>query len=461
MDLLNRHPFTPISSVYGRIEELIFVSTYEATHPSDIIERFQAIWKGFDHHVQRLLLARYLEAKEFNLKDKSDFEENLRSLLGRKLNLNKSQQDTIPILFQEESYYGKLADFWLNKLREQDGPQVQTAFNEIHLQGWAQDPFVVLESPEGISSLLEPMFSDRTWAETFVGDQIAAKWGTTLRSTKFNIEGGNILADQHFVFLGADILFRNIHFYITHHETCASITEKMGEAFGKRQVCWVGVRAEQFEEIEQIAWDNWDKPWKTAQKHFQEKFHWQPFFHLDLYLTLGGWKNGDYLVFLGDYHAGAYQGPEPKPPAIQKRLDALLVTKDWFQYIGEKLNISFKVVAMPMLVQALPAQNGNFSLRSYNFNNVLVEIDEDRRNIYFPKTTRHLEGKIFEKGEASDWPSEPKRDLIDAIGLKARAVYTGYEFTIRDIDIDYRSNSREKAGIHCLLKVLKRRRFQP
>jgi len=454
MNILNRYPFSPLSSVHGKIEEVLFVSTYDPAVPDEALNRFREMFDKFDHSVKLLFLARYLHRAGASLTDKSRLAENFETSFKDQVAQAKMNRGSLAFFLQQEDYYAALGRFWLNRLGKLSKSGEKFDYEETFLKGWAQDPFVVLESSYGVSALLEPMFSDRRWAETFVGDQIAAKWGMTLRSTKYNLEGGNILADFGFVFLGADTLFRNIHFYAHFGETCANITNNLQKAFGNHKVCWVGLKEEQFGEIDELARKISSEPWEIAQKKFQEQFYWQPFFHIDLYLTLGGWKNGKYLVFLGEPSAGEINGFNLNTNPVLKRLYAFQATRNWLYYIGERLNIHFEVVPMPMVLQVLSEKDSTPYFRCFNFNNVLVEIHRGCRRIYFPNTTRHIDHWEYQRVNKPD--PEPDRGLIDSVAKKAREIYHLNGFQVIDVNLDYRANSKEKSGIHCLFKVLRR-----
>lgn len=76
---------------------------------------------------------------------------------------------------------------------------------------WTQDPFLVLDQPDMPSTLLASEKFDRA-GDRLMASKIAERLGYTLKMSTLNFEGGNIVSDQDFAFIGADTIRQNAIF---------------------------------------------------------------------------------------------------------------------------------------------------------------------------------------------------------------------------------------------------------
>ncbi|PLX95408.1 MAG: hypothetical protein C0619_01490 [Desulfuromonas sp.] len=84
----------------------------------------------------------------------------------------------------------------------------------IHLPGdnpitiWTQDPFLVLAQPGKPTTLLPSNEFNRA-GDRLMASAVAEKLGFTLKRSPLDFEGGNIVADDNFAFIGADTIRHN------------------------------------------------------------------------------------------------------------------------------------------------------------------------------------------------------------------------------------------------------------
>ena len=93
---------------------------------------------------------------------------------------------------------------------------------------WPQDPFVVLQGDEGPRLLASPEFARAEDVE--MAGAVARHLGLPVEYSSLSFEGGNIVADREFAFIGADTIRLNA---IRHRQTEQEIATRFGEELGK------------------------------------------------------------------------------------------------------------------------------------------------------------------------------------------------------------------------------------
>lgn len=93
---------------------------------------------------------------------------------------------------------------------------------------WPQDPFLVLQDGDGPRLLASPEFARAEDIE--MARVIAAHLGLPLEYASLNFEGGNIVSDSEFVFIGANTIRRNA---IDKGQTERAIAEQFRDELGK------------------------------------------------------------------------------------------------------------------------------------------------------------------------------------------------------------------------------------
>lgn len=107
----------------------------------------------------------------------------------------------ILLLTNDPSAFAVAGDHWPERIEPLEMP-LDTAITI-----WTQDPFLVLDGPEGPTLLTSKDFDragDRAMAET-----IAARTGYPVVPSALHFEGGNVVSDREFVLIGANTIRRN------------------------------------------------------------------------------------------------------------------------------------------------------------------------------------------------------------------------------------------------------------
>lgn len=93
---------------------------------------------------------------------------------------------------------------------------------------WTQDPFLVLHDEQGEVTLLASREFGRADDRLMAG-ALAEETGYTLRTSELRFEGGNIVADAHSVFIGANTIRQNaIELDISDREVAARFEQELG-----------------------------------------------------------------------------------------------------------------------------------------------------------------------------------------------------------------------------------------
>lgn len=442
-----RYGFRPISSVHGRIEEVLFINHNAALNNQAIAQRYHGIAQHLGDHITTAILVRY-SGNESHKKGIDDLKKALETP-------GKGKAAAKPYILLESqaglahlaSKYGKMY-FEPRVGPAEDNPceyKGKTTYNDR----WAQDPFVMLESNIGVNAILESGYTERGLLDLYVAEQVAAKWGLVIKPTKYFMEGGNILADEDFVILGSDLLRANLNFFKQAEmggEDAETITRKLGKAFGNQKVLWMGI----------------DPNLRLIERRVNEAE--QALFHLDLYLTLGGRYDGKYQVFLAeiqDENIVALNGETGnKIPdeisAVQTRLEN---AEKWFDAAGKLLEIEFKVNRIPMVVSWRPNQspnsNSEFVINWYSFNNCFVEV--------YPSTTQMFRNVYLPKYSQIQDPLNPQRNghsslntaLTKAEG-KVEKMFMQRGFSPVWVEGNFSIYVAERGSLHCMTKVLRR-----
>ncbi|MEX0886496.1 MAG: hypothetical protein WD009_08670 [Phycisphaeraceae bacterium] len=94
---------------------------------------------------------------------------------------------------------------------------------------WTQDPFVVLREPGGSMRLAVPADFERA-DDHATTDRLSAHLGAPVERSDLYFEGGNIVADDRHVFIGADTIARNM---LEHEADAETIVRRFAALFGR------------------------------------------------------------------------------------------------------------------------------------------------------------------------------------------------------------------------------------
>jgi len=268
--------------------------------------------------------------------------------------------------------------------------------SEISMTIWPQDPFVVLEDSDGKGQLLLSKVFERV-GDRQMAIELAKHLGWEWKDSKLSFDGGNIVADKDHVFIGANTIYDNaITLKTSPDEIALQFERELG-----RGVLVIGPAP-------------------------------QPIGHIDMMLTpLGGKK-----IILADSDWGAelaaeqlskypeevkafelncermfFANPEIKqlrnakgdviePPKIvgltKRAIEDSGKIAPQLDKLAETLsNRGYEVIRMPFLFMAAEDADSNISdvdadqqkagYPQITYNNVLLEVIEDRRVVYLPQ----------------------------------------------------------------------------
>lgn len=414
------NPHKAISSVYGKIEQLLLSYPGDPCKATaeDIELKYGNLFKQFGDRVTFVLLGKYRsnDSQEDYHRVRDQFAGHFSKALT-KAHLDPNHHVIhlpAPLAVLEKSEFSKKAY-----------PFDHSAF--------IQDPFVVMENREGHPVLLES-FPNLNPENEYVAEQVAASSGAYLRPTNLQLEGGNILVGNDYALIGRSLLQLNcerlygLKSLDEKLESKATVEEDILRRFkselGVRYILAIGQ----------------DAPLKLPILVDQDKGpHLQPFFHLDHFLMLGGLHpGGGELVFVAEVDE---EYVEEKGKHVVDTIDLLNESLD---QVADTLRMSgrnntgprFEVRRLPMGGKVIDKKDG---LRFIPFptTNGLVEWYHGVKRIYLP---------YYPKPDCL-------RNLEKEIAMQVRGLgFPRFEFIHSGLE-DY---VKEGGSLHCLTKVLKR-----
>lgn len=303
---------------------------------------------------------------------------------------------------------------------------------------WVADPFTVLVGASGTPILLEPYHFGlrKRQQDQYLAEQVSASTEYFMKSTRYLFEGGNNLVGDDYMLVGMDTLVENMNrFYpdlspldVTYKHKMDEIKIAFGNTFGVKFVIWVG------EEEEHVL--------KVLNSH-QGGQQRQVFFHIDLYLTLGGkTRDGEELVFLAEIQDEEFRRiPAALHAPWKKVANALDRLKDMLEHQHERCpSPKFKVERIPMGLK----QGGNGNMVPLSLNNALVEVYQGVKVIYLPEYTTQSKDQAYLEDLASRTEKALEPHGFRPIWVKG----------------DFYANAESYGSLHCITKVL-RRSFRP
>jgi hypothetical protein len=388
------HRSRALSSVYGKIEQLLLSieGDYQDVDPARLESFYSELFKAFADRVSFVVMGHF----------GAEVEQTLRESLER--------EGLDPDLIQ---IHTPLADAGELELRRQHG-------------AFVQDPFVVMETTNGDTLLLEP-YRGQLKENAFLAEQFADSTGYAILPTRYLLEGGNILVGDDFALIGRNLLERNRRKFfplLEEKEAEKLITRDLKRALGMRYIFWVGD----------------EQPITHPMKALAGEELMQPFYHLDLFLTLGGKsKTGDEIVLVGEIDMASF---DPKPTKTQAaalaKLDgSLKAIKAQLQaYSNEFTGPRFLIEEIPMSGK-ISGEGADMKFVPYAYNNAQVEWYHGVSRIYLPKF--------------------PNRDRLET-QLRETLLRLGFS-RVTFVAYDMEQFAQRKGGLHCLTKVLRRSHY--
>jgi hypothetical protein len=255
------------------------------------------------------------------------------------------------------------------------------------LASWAysefvQDAFLVLEDELGHPVLLEGASASQSNSLAW---HLAASLDCHLKPGLLDMEGGNILIGDDYALIGKNTLLGNLGraTRLWGEPAQAHLEHYLRHVLGMRQVIWLGLE------------DAWDA--KGFVSNGKEAF--QPFFHLDLFITLlGKDEEGKELVMLAEVAGEHVQGLQDSDlshlAALNLRLDEVA------QQLAEVDVLAtrpiFKVIRNKIGGRIIQSEDGRRKFLPYAHNNALVECFDGIKRIFLPSFPNqvHLQASL-------------------------------------------------------------------
>lgn len=402
----HRHP--ALSDVYGKIEQVLL--TIPSKYGMDAVrKKYLGILEALGGRVKYIILA--------PLRGDAPKSEQIQQYW-----LALKHKDWLP---QEQAFILE-QDFELDQRNSPPTP-------------WVQDPFSMLRGEDGWPIFLEPYYFGKNTRgqDQHIAEQVSAHTGYLMKSTRYFFEGGNILVGDDFMLVGRDTLVKNLQQYhydvgpLDHGYEAAvrHISCEFCHIFGVDAIIWLGTE-EPF-------------PNETVGVH-QGEFFRQVFFHIDLYVSLGGkTAGGEELVFVAELreedlvHAGVRN--DAGWLSIKAALDS--TAQQLAEAHQRQFGPKFQVVRVPMGLTRF----GSGNIAPLSFNNCLTEVYQGIKTAYLP----HYQAK--EESDAENYFAR----LADA----AAEAYRDEGFSIVWVHGDFLSSAPSFGSLHCIVKVIRRRHY--
>jgi hypothetical protein len=308
---------------------------------------------------------------------------------------------------------------------------------------WAQDPFVVKTWGDACL-LLQPVHTQRM-SYHFLPMELAAQQHTRclIQPCPLYLEGGNILRGMRHVLIGKDLLKINTDYRQALIEQEAPLryranvprhlpfaAAEFALALGVETDALLILGAE-----------------TSASKYIgtteTRKTSYQPLFHIDLYLTLGGWHDQARTAELAFVACTALTDALLTGTSAGARCQA--VHAQWqarFDGTTQQLvEAGYHVVRLPILM---------IDSHCFSWNNCLVEVDGDFRRVTLAS---------YQVPDFHD--TEKLNTALALIETAVAHIYQAHGFEVRWLHEDrfgiFRSVVRQRGGLHCITKVLRRR----
>jgi hypothetical protein len=351
-----------ISSVYGKIEQLLlaYPSGLANVNKENVLERYGAIFEAFNDRVTFVVMGHFGEKS--NLKEQANkaFRE---ALLERQIDPEQH------LVFCHTPFAGSLCK----------------KTHDLHSE-YVQDPFLVMETEVGQVVLLEPIRQANP-ENINLAEQLAASVGYFTQPSHVGFEGGNFLIGDDFVLVGKNILIQNQELAT---QMDAVNPQKWLEAYirktlGVRYLIWVGTETEL----------------KCGTFHSTGSPHMQPFFHVDLFVTLlGKTNNGKECLLLARIDLEEVDDVIDHDLEMLRKINEALdhIENELEQYGSNRPGPLFEVLRNEIGGKVMQGNKGRYFV-PYACNNAQVEQFQNIRRIYLPgfPDKQKLEKKLKEK----------------------------------------------------------------
>ena len=384
-----------VSSVYGKIEHVLlaYPGGQPAVSPQKLSQRYAALFRSFGDRVQFTILGSHKPAQQ-----------------------------------APQAYTTHQISNPHSRIHLLQAPSVLAPPpHRFRHSQFIQDTFIPLQAENGWTYLLSPWLPTHAH-NAAVLPQLSAGLRLPILQSNLLFEGGNILIGDDYALIGLNLLERNrLHLYPQDALPTATpkITQAFSEALGLPFIIWVGQEPHT----------------PPPSPHYQGPEALQPFFHLDLFLTLTGkTPQGDEGILIAQIHPHHIHHADPR--AMDQLLPLLTHLNTQLDHIAHTLSQSpsggiygprFQVTRLPMTGTIHTTPQGPTWI-PYSYNNAHIEQFQGITRAYLPSYT-HMQPL------ESHLQSNPQHYHLTHLRL------------IPDNFADY---AHLKGSLHCLVKVLSR-----
>jgi len=309
-------------------------------------------------------------------------------------------------------------------------PEMLTSWSEeieqIARQGymgyrrWTQDPFVVLQHL-GEPILLQSSFHQRV-CDYFLSLELARHPETDflVKPTELYLEGGNILAGKNCAFIGKDLIRQNM---FQQQEEEAKIIADFRRDLGVEEIVVLGFGNKRAK----IPIHPRSRQVDGNSKSFQ------PLFHLDLFMNIGGMDGEKEIVFLAS--------PQLTREVLGPHADEMKLPSE---FDGHFDSIRHSFPSERIRIAELPIFYHQSTL--FSWNNCLVEIYDGKKVAYLPDYIEREEDE------------EQMNPAFEKVQAAVQTIFQNEGFQVKWIESGrlFRRLARFGGSLHCVTKVIRR-----
>lgn len=459
----------PISSVYGRITKLLVAYPGDNISKAKFEEKYAGIFEALGYRVQFVVFASIDTSNADPNKMVEPVIENvLAGIVNKAIDKGVQAQisnGSLQMLYDQRAERDNGGYQYVVKGKSIDAtgktliivkPEFRrdwflNRFGDIEVKAgevlsgrqWVQDPFMVMQNPEGQFIFLESYYYSK-FSDQFIADQISANMNALIKPTKYVFDGGNILVGDTYALVNSLVLKTNKDIYGQPGKDFEQyFTGQIANTLMVEHVFWVPIR-ELFRSIV-VSWGK------------GSMFSVYP--HLDVLATLAGkYRTMDEhgvlleqeLVLLAKVDTTYY-----KPGSLSdKQIEHIAEFNQVMQKVEEAILRTGKAARMRFKIQYVPFVLC-WSEKSYlSYNNCLVEYYNggQYKRIILPKYGSN--GNTY-KDVAFDKIEKDLEEALARVGYRDENV-VWVQGVIKEYS-EYLTDMASKLGsLRCLSKVLER-----
>lgn len=293
----------------------------------------------------------------------------------------------------------------------------------LRFRRWAQDPFVVLEREDAVVFLMS--LKMQRACDFFMPLELSSKLNgeVLIKPIPYYLEGGNILKGSQRLYLGKDLLLQNPG--LSEDEFSKQIIHDTGES----EVLWIGLDSTRY---------------RLSGSHCFESKSFQPLFHIDMFMTIGGevFENERSIEKIFFASVGLTRHILKEQLASMADLGSELDEKceQFFADLENSLNAKadLQLIKLPIY------KHDNVF---YSWNNCLVEISPKSQKMFLPN--------YIDKAGKDE---EQLNSVFEALQNEVQGIFEseGFECIWIGPGRLFRTLSQQGGSLHCITKVLRR-----